>query len=89
MLEDVPEMEKGDRHRSRGGWPFSTRAHGWPIQPLHGGGLKASLMLEAVGMNQNPAPLREAVEEILSLQNEDGGWATYELQRGPKWGSRR
>ena len=22
---------------------------------------------------------------ILSLQNEDGGWATYELQRGPTW----
>src|SRR5262249_54878591 len=47
---------------------------------------KASLLLEKVGLNQVPrSRLREAVEEILSLQNEDGGWATYELQRGPKW----
>jgi squalene/oxidosqualene cyclase-like protein len=86
VLENVPEMEKGYRHRSRGGWPFSTRAHGWPISDCTAEGLKASLLLEKVGMNQVPrARLREAVEEILSLQNEDGGWATYELQRGPKW----
>lgn len=86
VLEDVVEMEKGYRHRSRGGWPFSTRAHGWPISDCTAEGLKASLLLERVGMNQVPrARLREAVEEILSLQNEDGGWATYELQRGPKW----
>ena len=86
VLEDVPEMEKGYRHRSRGGWPFSTRAHGWPISDCTAEGLKASLLLEKVGMNQVPRPrLREAVEEILSLQNDDGGWATYELQRGPKW----
>src|SRR6185436_8052777 len=79
-------MEKGYRHRSRGGWPFSTRAHGWPISDCTAEGLKASLQLEKVGLNQVPRPrLREAVEEILSLQNEDGGWATYELQRGPRW----
>ena len=86
VLEDVPELEKGYRHRSRGGWPFSTRAHGWPISDCTAEGLKASLLLQKVGMNRVPrARLREAVEEILSLQNEDGGWATYELQRGPKW----
>jgi lanosterol synthase len=80
VLEDVREMEKGYRHRSRGGWPFSTRAHGWPISDCTAEGLKASLQLEKVGLNQVPRPrLREAVEEILSLQNEDGGWATYEL----------
>ncbi len=86
VLEDVPEMAKGFRHRSRGGWPFSTRAHGWPISDCTAEGLKASLLLERAGLNQVPrGRLREAVEEILSLQNDDGGWATYELQRGPKW----
>src|SRR5262249_53463597 len=86
VLEDVPELEKAYRHRSRGGWPFSTRAHGWPISGCTGEGLKASLLVEKAGLNQVPrVRLREAVEEILSLQNEDGGWATYELQRGPKW----
>ena len=86
VLEDVPETEKAFRHRSRGGWPFSTRAHGWPISDCTAEGLKASLLLERAGLNQVPRRrLREAVEEILSLQNDDGGWATYELQRGPKW----
>jgi len=86
VIEDVPELAKAYRHRSRGGWPFSTRAHGWPISDCTAEGLKASLLLEKAGLNQVPrARLREAVEEILSLQNADGGWATYELQRGPKW----
>ena len=86
VLEDVREMERAYRHRSRGGWPFSTRAHGWPISDCTAEGLKASLLLQELGMNQVPRPrLREAVEEILSLQNTDGGWATYELQRGPRW----
>ncbi len=86
VLEDVREPEKAFRHRSRGGWPFSTRAHGWPISDCTAEGLKASLLLQKAGLNQVPRPrLREAVEEILSLQNEEGGWATYELQRGPRW----
>ncbi|HEU5073923.1 MAG TPA: prenyltransferase/squalene oxidase repeat-containing protein, partial [Polyangiaceae bacterium] len=31
VLEDVADRERCYRHRSRGGWPFSDRAHGWPI----------------------------------------------------------
>ena len=29
--------------------------------------------------------LEEAIDVILSLQNGNGGWATYELQRGPSF----
>ena len=29
--------------------------------------------------------IRQAIDIILSYQNPDGGWATYELTRGPKW----
>ena len=39
-------------------------------------------------MNQVPRHgSARRVEEILSLQNEDGGWATYELAQ-PKWSRR-
>ena len=31
VREDVPKKEKYFRHASKGGWPFSTRDHGWPI----------------------------------------------------------
>nr|CAD39196.1 cycloartenol synthase [Stigmatella aurantiaca Sg a15] len=84
VLEDTPEPERFFRHPSKGGWPFSTRDHGWPISDCTAEGLKASLALEPLGLNRVPqARLQDAVQFILSMQNKDGGWATYELQRGP------
>lgn len=86
VLDNVPNHERYYRHPSRGGWPFSTLAHGWPITDCTAEGLKVALALE----NRVPQPLsRErleaAVDLILSWQNDDGGWATYERTRGPRW----
>lgn len=86
ILEDVPEAEAHYRHRSKGGWPFSDRAHGWPITDCTAEGLKCALALEgrvesAISVDR----LRDAVELILSWQNDDGGWATYEKTRGGVW----
>ncbi|RKG73433.1 2,3-oxidosqualene cyclase [Corallococcus terminator] len=86
VLEDSPHPSRNHRHPSRGGWPFSTRAHGWPISDCTAEGLKACLVLEPLGLNRVPRErLAQAVEFILSLQNRDGGWSTYEQQRGPRW----
>ena len=86
ILEDVPEPERHYRHRSRGGWPFSDRAHGWPITDCTAEGLKCALALEGRFSLAIPAELlRESVSLILSWQNDDGGWATYEKQRGGAW----
>jgi squalene/oxidosqualene cyclase-like protein len=86
VIEDVPERERYYRHASRGGWPFSDRAHGWPITDCTSEGLKCALALERAVAQPVPEPLLEdAVRLLLSFQNEDGGWATYELQRGPAW----
>ncbi|MEI9937195.1 MAG: terpene cyclase/mutase family protein [Pseudomonadota bacterium] len=86
VLEDVPERERCFRHASKGGWPFSSRAHGWPISDCTAEGLKACLAIEAVTGKSLPRwRLDAAVELMLSLQNPDGGWATYELTRGPAW----
>ncbi|HYO52033.1 terpene cyclase/mutase family protein [Archangium sp.] len=86
VLEDTPQAERYFRHRSKGGWPFSTRAHGWPISDCTAEGLKAALALEPfVEAPLSEERLVDAVELILSMQNRDGGWATYELTRGPKW----
>jgi hypothetical protein len=48
VLVDVPELERCFRHPSKGGWPFSDRAHGWPISDCTAEGLKACLAIEAV-----------------------------------------
>jgi lanosterol synthase len=86
VLEDVPEGARHYRHPSRGGWPFSDRPHGWPISDCTAEGLKAALLLEPRGEAPlDPARLADAVGLILSLQNEDGGWATYERTRGGAW----
>ncbi|HXX29227.1 MAG TPA: 2,3-oxidosqualene cyclase [Myxococcaceae bacterium] len=88
VLEDTPEPERFYRHPSQGGWPFSTREHGWPISDCTAEGLKAALLLERLAPGDTvipPARLADAVDILLSLQNADGGWATYELRRGPTW----
>ncbi|MDP1825092.1 MAG: prenyltransferase/squalene oxidase repeat-containing protein [Archangium sp.] len=86
ILEDVPEAARHYRHASRGGWPFSNREHGWPITDCTAEGLKCALALEGRFASKIPdALLHDSVRLILSWQNEDGGWGTYEKQRGGTW----
>lgn len=86
VLDDVPEHDRYFRHPSRGGWPFSDRAHGWPITDCTALGLLCAIELE--GRVTSPVPealMRDAVSLILSFQNDDGGWASYERRRGGAW----
>ena len=84
------------RHISEGGWPFSTSAHGWPISDCTGEGLKATLCLlktktirdalnSTVVVSISNERLYKAANILLTYQNEDGGWATYENNRGWGW----
>lgn len=79
------------RHVSEGGWPFSTSAHGWPISDCTAEGLKAVLCLrELPSISQRCAAISDerlfkACNVLLTLQNPDGGWATYENNRGYGW----
>ena len=86
VLENLPDYQRYYRHPCRGGWPFSDRAHGWPITDCTAEGLTAALMLQDAGL---PAlaedRILDAVKLLLGWQNRDGGWATYERQRGGRW----
>lgn len=83
---DVPAPERHYRHRSRGGWPFSDAEHGWPITDCTAEGLKTSQALaELVDAPLSAERQRQAVELILSLQNRDGGWSSYERKRAGGW----
>lgn len=95
--ESNENREKYYRHVSEGGWPFSSSAHGWPISDCTGEGMKASLCLlnhsdtikEDLAQKKllpiTEKRLQNAVNVCLTLQNEDGGWATYENNRGFGW----
>jgi cycloartenol synthase len=87
---NVINRERYYRHQSKGAWPFSTVDHGWPISDCTGEGLKAAIALQAAEWVPkykliSEDRLQDAIEMILSYQNPDGGWATYELTRGPVW----
>ncbi|XP_074285418.1 lupeol synthase-like [Silene latifolia] len=83
-------FEKMYRHISKGGWTFSTQDHGWQVSDCTGEGLKAALQLsqmpsELVGDEIEADRLYDAVNLILSLQSENGGFPAWEPQRAFRW----
>jgi squalene/oxidosqualene cyclase-like protein len=86
VIEDLPDGDRYHRHGCRGGWPFSDRAHGWPITDCTAEGFKCAVRLAP--LVDRPVPehlLQDSVRLMLSFQNSDGGWATYERRRGSAW----
>lgn len=57
VTEDVPQRHRFFRTISKGGWPFSTQDHGWPIADCTAEGLKAALALRSLAVDGAlPAP---------------------------------
>ena len=92
--ENEERREEFWRHESKGGWPFSTPAHGWPIADCTAEGLKCVLGMNKESKKNNflgddmrvsDEKIFEAVSIILGYQNTEGGWATYENNRGYGW----
>ncbi|XP_062105043.1 cycloartenol synthase-like [Humulus lupulus] len=78
------------RHIRKGGWTFSTPDNGWPVSDCTAEALKAALLLsdmpsDIVGEAIPEDHLKDAVHLILSLQNKNGGFASYELTRSYAW----
>ncbi|KAM9961641.1 hypothetical protein ACTFIR_004497 [Dictyostelium discoideum] len=85
--EDARDMKHYHRHYSKGAWPFSTVDHGWPISDCTAEGIKSALALRSLPFIE-PISLdriADGINVLLTLQNGDGGWASYENTRGPKW----
>lgn len=80
---EVREHKKYYRHDSVGGWPFSNVDHGWPITDCTAEGLK--VMLGDTEQRLTKDRFTKAADLLLSFQNKDGGWASYENTRGPGW----
>jgi squalene/oxidosqualene cyclase-like protein len=87
VREELPAGSRYFRDPARGGWPFSTRRHGWPVTDCTAEAVRASLATSAVdgGGTMPQAHLRDAVGWLLSMQNRDGGWSTYERTRAHRW----
>ncbi len=86
IAEEPFQWNKFFRHTSKGGFPFSTQMHGWPITDCTAEGVKILLNeLPDSPTETDIKNLTNPVDVILSFQNKDGGWASYENTRAPKW----
>lgn len=88
ILQEHSTHEQYYRHPMIGSWPFSTAEQGWPVADCTAEGLSATLAIHASGLVEEKIDeqrILAAVKVILSYQNHDGGWATYETQRAPAW----
>ncbi|KAJ3333114.1 Lanosterol synthase (Oxidosqualene--lanosterol cyclase) [Blyttiomyces sp. JEL0837] len=91
--DPVIDWRKCYRHISKGAWPFSTRDQSYTLSDCTAEALKAVCLLQReVSFGSQVKPyipderLFDAVNVLLSMQNShDGGFASYELRRGPWW----
>jgi hypothetical protein len=88
--EELPRRLRQGRDAVLGGWSFSDGTHRWPVSDCTAEALSAALMVHrradlhpCTGSRLPDARLYQAVEFILSRQNPDHGFGTYERTRGP------
>ncbi|RKP10862.1 terpenoid cyclases/protein prenyltransferase alpha-alpha toroid [Thamnocephalis sphaerospora] len=88
QIKDHPvHYKEAYRQLRKGAWPFSTRHQGYTVSDCTAEGLKAALCLMSLSYTPNSIPeqrIFDAVNVLLSMQNSDGGFASYEDIRGPK-----
>jgi len=73
--QTVEVLEREHHHRDMrvGGWCFSDEHHRWPVSDCTAEALSALRYLDRIA---------QAARFILSRQNPDGGWGSYERNRG-------
>lgn len=88
IKEPVAQHKRCYRQNNKGAFPFSTRDCGWIVADCTAEGLKSMLYLHQCTTLRGSLPpldmrrIYDGVDVLLSMQNADGGWATYEQQRG-------
>lgn len=72
-----------------GGWCLGDAAHAWPVSDCTAEALSAVLSAHALNLAPTEriadARLSQAADFILSRQNRDGGFGSYERARSPRW----
>ena len=89
LTAEIPDYRCEDRDPALGGWCFSDGEHRWPVSDCTAEALCAVLRANASpALNLAPGEripderLCWAAEFILSRQNDEGGFGTYERRRG-------
>ncbi|KAJ2081970.1 hypothetical protein H4R24_001949 [Coemansia sp. RSA 988] len=80
-------MKRTYRQPTLGAWPFSTRDQAYTVSDTTSEGLCATILLQRSSTMPklvSDERLYEAVDLLLGMQNRGGGFASYELVRGPQ-----
>jgi 2,3-oxidosqualene cyclase len=91
LTKELPGYKEQDRDPALGGWCFSDGGHRWPVSDCTAEALCALLKMHRTpGLRQQAEAISEervgqAAQFILSRQNADGGFGTYERRRGSSW----
>ncbi|KAM3065668.1 Lanosterol synthase (Oxidosqualene--lanosterol cyclase) [Clarireedia jacksonii] len=73
------------RQQRKGGWPFSTNDNGYVVSDCAAEGMKAVLLLQEeckLPKLISGSRLEDCMDTLLTMQNKDGGFGSYEIARG-------
>nr|UPX76572.1 putative oxidosequalene clavarinone cyclase 804 [Hypholoma fasciculare] len=89
IRKDPLHYREAYRQTTKGAWGFSTAEQGYTVSDCTGEGLKASMYLQ-FNLDFTPKLISkermcDAVNVLLTMQNPNGGFASYELVRAPHW----
>lgn len=89
MADSVTGRDPAFPDTARGGWCLGDAAHAWPVSDCTAEALSAVLSAHALGLAPTDripdARLARAADFMLSRQNRDGGFGSYERARSPRW----
>ncbi|KAF5445644.1 hypothetical protein F2P56_034683 [Juglans regia] len=91
VQDDPPgDFKAMHRHMTKGSWTLSMQDYGWQVSDVTAEGLKVTLLFsqmstDLVGKKMETQRYYDAVNVILSLQSENGGYPAWEPRRASPW----
>ncbi|KAH8802428.1 oxidosqualene:lanosterol cyclase-like protein [Xylogone sp. PMI_703] len=88
IRENIPDQERCYRHQRKGGWPFSTKAQGYPVSDCISEAIKAVILLQRTPgypILLDDQRIYDTIDTLLTYQNTSGGCASYEPTRGGEY----
>jgi squalene/oxidosqualene cyclase-like protein len=86
LAADIPGGARHHRSPARGGWGFADERHPWPVSDCTAEALEALLRAQDRGLAPpsvfSASKQHDAIRFIISRQNDDGGFGSYEARRG-------
>ncbi|KAL8679021.1 MAG: hypothetical protein Q9186_004677 [Xanthomendoza sp. 1 TL-2023] len=88
IRQDCREQDVCYRQRRKGAWAFSTREQGYTVSDCTSEALKSIILLQRLPnfpQLVSDERIKDAIDTLLTMQNDSGGFASYETIRGSQY----